>query len=515
MIGGPMEARSGEKTELRSLLRALWRRKWLFAVIAITIPAAVYAISTQVAETYRANALIRVQSTAAPTTLGQPAATIDDIDTLIALIGTDKVANEAASEFGRPVSSVNASVEATPITGTSGSAIGLLSIVASADSADGAAGVANAYARAIDTLRTKQSIQDIDRSITQVRDQLAQSPDTATRLELERQLQELQSARAAQGSTTELVQPAKAPPFATSPRPRRNAALAAVVAVLLGLGAVAFAERLDRRLRDPSDLEPLLGAPLLSVIPKAAFPGERPARTPVAEAFRTLAASLLYFNVDRRVNTVMVASPTKGDGKTTVATHLAIALARDGQNVILVDCDLRRPQVAVRLGIEPAAGVAMVLTNQAQLAESMTEVDVGDGRLRVLAGGTPPPNPARLLSSARMDSVLGELAEQADIVVLDTPPLLNVSDAVPLLERVSGSIVVARIGYTGREAVRRLRQVIETAGGTLLGGVATGAHTAGLYGYGSDYYDDVSVGRVEEPSVNGANAPQPARPRAD
>jgi tyrosine-protein kinase len=498
------------------LIRALWRRKWLFLAFVVVIPAAVYAISTQVAKTYQASTLLRLETTIVETSIGgQPAFGADAIDTAVTLIQTDRVANEAARELGRPLGSVDGSVQASPIVGTSGSTTGLLSIDATASSADGAADVANAYARAVTTLRTQQAIEDVDQAIARLQAQTDLSTDAATEAELERQLQELRAARSAQESSTEVVQPARAPAEATSPRPRRNTALAVVVAVLLGLGAVGVAERLDRRLREPSDLEPLLGASLLSVIPKAAFPGERPARTPVAEAFRTLAASLLYFNVDRPMQTVMVASPTKGDGKTTVATHLAIALARDGQNVILVDCDLRRPQVGIRLGIEPAAGVAMVLTNQAQLEQSLTEVDVGDGRLRVLPGGAPPPNPARLLSSARMGSLLGELAEQADIVILDTPPLLNVSDAIPLLERVSGSIVVARIGYTGREAVRRLKQVIETAGGTLLGGVATGAATAGLYGYGSDYYDEVSVGRVGEPSVNGANAPQPARPRAD
>jgi polysaccharide biosynthesis transport protein len=511
-----MDSSRGEQSDLRSLIKALWRRKWLFLAFVVVLPAAVFAASTQVAKTYQATTLLRLETTTLDSSIsGQPTFGTDAIDTAVTLIKTDRVANEAARELGKPIASVNGSVEASPIVGTSGSNTGLLSIDASADSAEGAADVANAYARAVDTLRTEQAVGDIDKAIVQLEEQSSSAEDEVARTELARQLQALRGARSAQQNSTEVVQQANPPAEAVSPRPRRNTVLAGVVAVLLGLAAVGVAERLDRRLRDASDLEPLLGAPLLSVIPKAAFPGERPARTPVAEAFRTLAASLLYFNVDRRVHTVMVASPTKGDGKTTVATHLAIALARDGQDVVLVDCDLRRPQVAVRLGIEPAAGVAMVLTNQAQLEDSLTEVDVGDGRLRVLAGGATPPNPARLLSSARMETVIGELAEQADIVILDTPPLLHVSDAIPLLERVSGSIVVARTGYTSRDAIVRQRQVIETAQGTLLGAVATGADTAGLYGYGSDYYDEGSVGTIPEPSVNGATTGQPARPRAD
>jgi capsular exopolysaccharide synthesis family protein len=256
------------------------------------------------------------------------------------------------------------------------------------------------------------------------------------------------------------------------------------VAVLLGLGVIAILERFDRRIRDPDELEPILGASLLSVIPGAAFPGAHPDPGAVREAFRTLAASLVYFNVERPLSTVLVVSPTRGDGKTTVATYLAIALARDGQNVALVDCDLRHPQVAVRLGVEPRAGLSEVLASQVTLSEALAEVDVGDGRLRVLAAGTPPPNPTRLLSSARMDSVLLELSGMVDIVIVDTPPLLHVSDAIPLVERVSGVVAVAKVGSTHREALVRLRQVIDTARGELLGVVATGGSAAGLYGYG-------------------------------
>ena len=118
-------------------------------------------------------------------------------------------------------------------------------------------------------------------------------------------------------SATVLIEAVKKP---ISPAPRRNTALAAVVSLLLALGAVVLRERLDRRVRDPNELEPLLGTPLLSVIPRAAFPGRRPAAGPVREAFRTLAASLVYFNIDRPLATVMISSPTKGDGKTTVTT---------------------------------------------------------------------------------------------------------------------------------------------------------------------------------------------------
>ncbi len=197
----------------------------------------------------------------------------------------------------------------------------------------------------------------------------------------------LQSAQAQAKNTTEVVQPATPPSTQLSPRPLRNTLLATIVSLLLALGAVYLLERLDRRLREANELEPLLGVPLLSEIPSAAFPALAPAPGIVREAFSTLAASLVYFNLERPLASVLVTSPTQGDGKTTVATHLAIALARSGQDVILVEQDLRHPQVALRLGIAPVTGLSEVLTNQAGLSESLVGVGVGEGeegRLRVL-----------------------------------------------------------------------------------------------------------------------------------
>jgi polysaccharide biosynthesis transport protein len=502
-----MEGSSGTQLDPRSLFQALWRRKWLFLAIFLSIPAAVYLISTQVPKTYEASALIRTQTSNLEVP-GVASPSLSSTGSEALLVDTQKVAKAAAREMEWPPSragSLAGSVQADPVTTSSGGETDLLQITAQADTADRASAVANAYASAVDTVRTKQKIREIDRAMEKLQAESAEATDEATQFELARQLQLLRAARAAEETSTETVVAATPPGTQISPAPRRNTALAAVVSLLLALGAVALRERTDRRIRDPNELEPLLGTPLLSVIPRSAFPGARPAHAPVREAFRTLAASLVYFNIDRPLAAVMVSSPTKGDGKTTVAVHLATALAKDGQTVVLVDGDLRHPQVAVWLGIEPAAGLTEVITKQADLRDALVDVDVGDGRLRVLAAGSRPPNPARLLSSKRMTSLLVALSEQADIVILDTPPILNVSDAVPLLETVSGTVLVAKVDSTTREALQRVRQVIETAHGNLLGIVATGAGGAGLYGYGADYYDDDrdEDAEVSEPARDG------------
>jgi capsular exopolysaccharide synthesis family protein len=491
-----MERPAREQADLRSHIHALWRRKWLFLAIVISIPAVVFVISNLVTKTYEASATIKIQPVGV--TVPGITAPVTDPSTQALFIVNSKTSRVAVEKLNEPASKAESiNVTAEPVVSSTGTASSFYALTAQSDSATGAADLANAYGRAVNEVMTGQQKRQLKRSINQAEKQLASTHDPSSRATIQQSLQQLRGAVASQADAIETVEKATPPDTPITPHPKRNTALAGLVAVLLGLGVVAIMERFDRRIRDPDELEPLLGASLLSVIPTAAFPGGHPDPGAVREAFRTLAASLVYFNVERPLSTVLVVSPTRGDGKTTVATYLAIALARDGQNVALVDCDLRHPQVAVRLGVEPRTGLSEVLAGRVGLSDALAEVEVGDGRLRVLAAGAPPPNPTRLLSSARMDSVLLELSGMVDIVIIDTPPLLHVSDAIPLVERVSGVVAAAKVGSTHREALVRLRQVIDTARGELLGVVATGGSAAGLYGYGRYDYayrtDDAAV----------------------
>ena len=258
------------------------------------------------------------------------------------------------------------------------------------------------------------------------------------------------------------------------------------MALLIGAGAVALAERLDRRLHDPRDLERLTGTPLLAQVPGSAFPGAAPdPQLPIV--FQTLRDSLTYFNLDVPLTSLLVMSPIKGDGKTSVATNLAVAYARAGKRVILLDADLRSPQVAARMGGESTPGLSEVLTGGAQTEEALQEIEPFGSYLRILAGGSLPPNPSEMLGSARMTSVLAELADLCDLVLIDTAPLLVVSDAFPLLDQVAGIVGVARLEQTSRDAIERAIEVSDKAGGRVLGMVATGGKPGESYGYGFSY----------------------------
>jgi receptor protein-tyrosine kinase/non-specific protein-tyrosine kinase len=492
-----------EGLEIRQWGRLIWRRKWLLLAIVIALPVAVYLGSSQLPKTYQSKATINVQATVgASSVFASQISSSSNIAEAATLIQTPVVARRAARILGLPPTAARGLLGHISVAPTDPAEkdSDFLTITAQDSSAVEAARIANAFARAVAQTRTTAAIHNIDKTIATLRAQGAS--DQATREALAVQLQQLRGLKASQGGTTPIVEAAVPAASPISPRPGRNTAIALVLALLIAAALAPLLDRLDRRLREPAELEDLLEAPVLAMIPDDAFPGHPPSPH-VRESFQTLRASLTYFNVDRSLRNLVVASPIQQDGKTTVAINLALAYAMDERDVVLIDGDMRRPQVATRLGKEASVGLDSVLVGEKTLDEAFIYVDTGAGRLRLLPGAEPPPNPAVLLGSQRMRALIAELTEQVDMVVIDTPGLLAVSDAIPLFSQVAGSIVVARLNRTPIDAIRRARQVIASSGGTVLGGVATGAHAGGLYGY-YGYYGYYGGGEENGSGKNGS-----------
>ena len=470
----------------REFFRLLWRRKAVIVLCLALIPLAVYAYSERLAKTYEATTTISVQGTATDASLylGEDVST-GSVNTaqIAALIGTDAVADQAARRLGEPQGSLRGAA-----TGTHDETTNFITVTAAAASGERAADIANAFAQALKLTRGRAGVARIDVAIRNVQKELDKlEPGDVEQTQLSQQMQALRTLRAAQSENVQVVQPATAPASPVSPNPKRNAILAFVLALLIAAGAVALAERLDRRLHDSRDLERLTGTPLLAQVPASAFPGSAPdPQLPIV--FQTLRDSLTYFNVDQRLSSLLVISPLQGDGKTSVATNLAVAFARAGKQVILVDADLRSPQVATRMGTPPMPGLSEVISGNSEIDEALTEIEPFGSYLRVLPGGSIPPNPSEMLGSARMSTILAELSEMSDLVLIDSAPVLVVSDAFPLFEQVAGIVGVSRLEQTPREAITRAIDVASSAGGRVLGMVATGAKQAGDgYGYGYGY----------------------------
>jgi capsular exopolysaccharide synthesis family protein len=213
---------------------------------------------------------------------------------------------------------------------------------------------------------------------------------------------------------------------------------------------------------------------------------------------------------------LLVASAAPGDGKTTIAHNLAEAAQETGTRTLLVEADLRRPTLARHYGLRAAPGLSELLIGAAEPHEAIQPVPIatrvngatGEISLDVLVAGHPPPNPAELMESQTMSDTLGWVAEQYELVVVDTPPIAVVSDAMPLLRKVDGVVLVSQLGKNTRDAAAFLRERLVGVNAPLLGVVANGirakSKSAYGYGYGYGYYehDGHQSQPIDEPSID-------------
>jgi succinoglycan biosynthesis transport protein ExoP len=363
-----------------------------------------------------------------------------------------------------------------------------------------------AYRRESDQSTIQQALQSVKSDISQEATNRVTAKQTTELRQLQDELQVLSSL---QTGNVQLVQPASVPTSPSSPRTLRNGILGLVLGLLIGLSGAFALERLDRRFRDQADVERVLGLPVLASVPQTRLNrgtrhGVGPVPVPYLEAFGLLRANLRYFNVDREIRSVLVASSTPGEGKTTVAWSLAASTAASGRRAIVVEADMRRPTMRTILNVEPSSGLSEVLSRQTTLSEAIVQAEihhehagVEPTRFDVLTSGALPPNPSQLLESSEMTEALASLTEQYDLVVIDTPPLAVVSDAIPLVTVVSGVIVVACIGQTRRDLAVRLRAQLYDLGAPVLGVVANRVASRSL-GSSYAYYYAPSAGVASE-----------------
>ena len=294
-----------------------------------------------------------------------------------------------------------------------------------------------------------------------------------------------------------VVTPASVGDDPVSPRTARTVALATALGLLLGAGGLFVRARLSNRVREEADVLATIDAPVLAAVPSDDLLKSRglidfsSGATLAAEAYRKLRTNLSFTAVDNPSRRIVVTSALAAEGKTTTAMNLAAALAETGKRVVLVDADLRRPQVNHRTGGIGEVGFTNYLRGDGSLADLLQPSDVKG--LQILGSGPQPPNPAELLGSKKAGQGIENLSAMFDYVIVDSPPLLPVTDAAVLAQWVDGVILVARASQTRIPDLIASVEQLDAVQAPLIGVVMTDVPTrGGAYKYGY-YYSSTDV----------------------
>jgi non-specific protein-tyrosine kinase len=293
-----------------------------------------------------------------------------------------------------------------------------------------------------------------------------------------------------------VVDPASPPPEPASPRVLLITLIATLLGLLFAIGLAFLLDYLDDTLRSSHDVDEVVGLPTLGTITRMKGAKGRSEiyrlaavlypRSPVAEAYRTLRTNVEFAAVDASLRTLLVTSSVPGEGKTTTAANLAVVFAQAGHRTILLDADFRKPGIHRIFDLPNSRGLSSLLRKDETSIDEATQATEQE-HLRVITTGPLPPNPAELLGSKRMRTILERVAGDADLVIIDCPPLQAVTDSAILAAIVDGAVLVVDARRTRRGAVRNGREALAMAGAHVLGAVLNRVPERSG-GYAFDYY---------------------------
>ena len=514
-------AASTQTLQLQDVVRVL-RRRWKLITLAVVVClAGAAALTVLQSPIYEATATLLIKPTSA-----------DDVFTPQQDpygAAQRRVATESDVVKSSPVRALvkQRIGNAPPISVTPSSDADVISVSARSTDPAHAERVANAYAQAYVDTKRRQGIDSLLAASAQIRDRVnalqsqinaldtqVQNAAPAQRDEVDQSvsqrrnslldqqtgfrstLDQLQVRIALASGGASVVTPAARPGTPVEPRPVRNGGLGLALGLVLGIGLAFLFENLDDRLRTKADFERATDdLPVLGLIPS--FEREQlpitlaQPRSPAAEAYRTLRTSVQFLSIDTPKRLVQVTSPKPSEGKTTTIANLGLALAYAGVRVCIVDCDLRRPCLADAFRVDPTIGFTSVLLGTTTLEDALGASDSWGPHLTILPAGPVPPNPSELLSSPRVQKLFEVLTQMFDVVLVDTPPTLPVSDALVVSRLVDAVLLIGNAGSTTRKEVQHALELLRNVGapvvGTVLNGLAPGdrAHAGYGYGYGA------------------------------
>jgi succinoglycan biosynthesis transport protein ExoP len=492
----------GVEPTIRGYLHVLRRGRWWVAAFSLLGLGVSLALALTATRQYVATAQLLVQSTGNVDVItGNQGVTSAEVQTELQLVTSAQVQEAVRKELGSAPE-----VSAVQVGQTNVIAVAAVSPVPAR-----AARVANAYARAFVDWSTKTAISNLAAAENQLNAQIAAISAEIGRLPsdssaqaaalsnqeavLKGQLAQLQVAGATASTALELVTPATAPRSPSSPRPVKDALLGLLAGLIAGAGAAFLRDSLDDTLASGEAVERVSAAPLLATVPMVATWRKR--ATPVviavsdpisqpAEAYRSLRTSLQFAMQERPMRTILVTSPSAGDGKTATVVNLGAVFAQTGMKVVLVSCDLRRPGLSQVFAPGEHAELSSVLLGEQPFEKALTPVPGVEG-LWTLGTRTAIGNPTELLAGQRMRAVVADLSERFDLVLIDSPPVLPVADAMILSGYVDAVLLVVAAGQTRRAELRRTVGKLAQAGAPVAGAVLNKAAAQGDYGYYGGY----------------------------
>jgi polysaccharide biosynthesis transport protein len=520
-----MTAEFGDSPSLRTYAETVRRRKWWVAGFALAGLAVSLVLSSLEPNQYSSTAQVVVQAPTNSSGAGsvQQPVTSTEVQTMLLLVTGQPVQQAVRRELG----------SAPPVTATEVAQTNAIAITAISRSPAQAALIANTYARAFVSNQRTLAIKNMTAAESQLETQLrtlnreikplrgvpadaAQLGALLSQQAVENEeLAQMQVSSAGNAAAVVLVSSAQVPSSPSSPKPAEDALLGLAAGLMLGLGGAFLRDNLDDALTSQEAAERVGGAPVLAVVPMVSSwkRKDRPLvismanpTSPAAEAYRSLRTALQFARQERDLKTIVVTSPASQEGKTTTLANLGAVFAQARLRVVLVSCDLRKPRLGQFFGVDESIGLTSVILGQQRL-EDAVQAAPGDRGLCVLGAGPLPPNPAELLAAEATRKIFAGLRNAFDIVLIDTPPVLPVTDAVVLSQVSDATLLVVAAGQTRRgelqRSVERLEQVNASVVGLILNEVTRLRSGSYGYRYGGYYSQDaVPTG----PSLNGRSA---------
>jgi tyrosine-protein kinase len=510
----------GHVSTLGDHVRVLRRRKWIVVVTTVLVTATALFQSSRQTTVYQAYAQVLIgQVNPAMAVIGAVPRSDPERDSATQAFiagGPDVSARVAAlPEFRGPARvALRGGISVYPAANSD-----LLIFQATHSDPRYAVALANAFAEQYLVYRRQTTTRSMHESRVRIEGQLAKLQSegregSALYANLADQAQSLQIAETLQSATASLARAATGA-VPNGPKPVRDGTLGFVLGLMLGVGLAFLWSALDTRIRAAAEIGERLGLPLLARVPepprklrtqRKLVMLEAPDSTQ-AEAFRMLRTNLQFVNLERGARSIMVTSGVEEEGKSTTIANLAIAFARTGKRVVLVDLDLRRPSLARFFGLNGHAGLTDIALENVGLDEALATIPISapheegdergrfngnvgiEGMLQVLPTGPLPPDAGEFMESRVVTQILRDLEARADLILIDAPPLLHVGDAMVLTAKVDALILVSRLNVVRRPMVTELRRLLSTAPAVPLGFVLTGAgddesyDSAGYYAY--------------------------------